>query len=267
MSATLRCGEARALLDAEAGGRLAALEVDGLSLLVARGPGALARPTAWGSYPLAPWAGRVRRGRFRHGGREYRLPINWPPHAIHGTTFDRAWRVASRDDRSARLEIDLGEAWPFRGHAVQTFALSENALDWQLTVSAENEPFPACLGWHPWWRRRLERGAEVRLAFEARWMYRRDDEGLALPDRVAPGSGPWDDCFTGVAAPPTLVWDGALRLALRSDGDHWVVYDEPEHALCVEPMTGPPDALNIAPRTVEPGRPLTLSVRASWEPD
>jgi aldose 1-epimerase len=259
----LHCGEARAAIDLEAGGRLASLEVDGLSLLVARGSGEQARPTAWGSYPLAPWAGRVRHARFDFGGRSFSLPPNWPPHAIHGTTFDRAWELRESDTRSARVAVDLGERWPFRGRAEQTFELSEDALEWSLMLHAD-EPFPASLGWHPWWRRRLGRGEEVRLLFEADWMYRRDDEGLALPERVRPSPRPWDDCFVGVPAPPALVWDGALRLSIESDADHWVVYDEPRHALCVEPMTGPPDALNIAPRVVEPGRPLALSVRLAW---
>jgi aldose 1-epimerase len=208
----------------------------------------------------------VREGRFHFGGRDYTLPVNWPPHAIHGTTFDRPWRWLDRDERTARMEIDLGPGWPFRGRAEQSFVLEEGALDWQLALYTEEEPFPASLGWHPWWRRRLERGAEVRLSFEARSMYRRDDEGIAVAERVTPSPRPWDDCFTGVTVPPTLIWDEALRLSITSDGDHWVVYDEPLHALCVEPMTGPPDALNIAPKTVEPGRPLVLTVRVAWEP-
>ncbi|MGH0035775.1 MAG: aldose epimerase [Myxococcota bacterium] len=269
MSVTLRSGEARARLDPDAGGRLAGLEVAGLSLLVAKGDGELARPTAWGSYPLAPFAGRCREGRFSFEGRQYALPVNWPPHAIHGTTFDRPWRLLDHDERSAHMEIDLGlgDGWPFPGRALQSFALEDGALAWRLEVHASEAPFPASLGWHPWWRRRLARGEEARLAFDARWMYRRDEEGIALAERVRPSARPWDDCFTGVEAPPALAWDGALRLAIESDGDHWVVYDEPRHAICVEPMTGPPDALNIAPEVVTPDRPLGLSVRVVWESD
>jgi len=80
----------------------------------------------------------------------------------------------------------------------------------------------------------------------------------------APPAGPWDDCCTDPAAPPRLRWPGALALALVSPTDHWVVYDEPAEAICVEPMTGPPDALNIAPRVVEPGHPLVLETRFAW---
>ena len=39
-------------------------------------------PIRWGAYPMAPWAGRIRDGRFTFRGRDVRLPLNLPPHAI-----------------------------------------------------------------------------------------------------------------------------------------------------------------------------------------
>ncbi len=39
----------------------------------------------------------------------------------------------------------------------------------------------------------------------------------------------------------------------------------PAHAICVEPLSGPPDALNIAPRLVEPGKPLVGEFRFAWQ--
>ena len=49
-----------AVVDLEAGGRLASFVVDGRELLVTEGPG----PIAWGSFPMVPYAGRVRNGWF-----------------------------------------------------------------------------------------------------------------------------------------------------------------------------------------------------------
>ncbi len=264
MKHSIGAGPARAEFDLEAGGRMASLAIDGLELLVAPDSPERSPATAWGSYPLAPWAGRIRDARFRFEGREHALPVNWPPHAIHGTTFDRAWSLDAADERSLALSIDLGSDWPFGGRAVQTASLEADHLDWRLEVRAEAEAFPASLGWHPWWRRHIGRGEEARLSFRAGAMYRRDEHDVAIAEKVSPPPGPWDDCFTDVQEPPVIEWPGALRLALTSDSDHWVVYDEPEHALCVEPMTGPPDALNIEPRRVEPGRPLALGVRLAW---
>ena len=87
-------------------------------------------------------------------------------------------------------------------------------------------------------------------------MYVRDAVGITTLDRVAPGPGPWDDCFTDLRRPPVLRWPGLLELTIDSDCRDWVVYTVPTEALCVEPQTAPPDALNLEPAIVEPGRPV-----------
>ncbi len=72
-------------------------------------------------------------------------------------------------------------------------------------------------------------------------MYPRDGEGIATLPCVDPTTGPWDDCF--IADSITLI-RGGQRLRLRSDHDHWVVYDGTPHATCVEPQSGPPGRLH-----------------------
>jgi aldose 1-epimerase len=260
----LEAGEARVVLDAQAGGRIAALSVAGLDLLVGRPSEASGDEAAdalrWGLYPMAPWAGRVRGGRFRFAGEEHALPLGMPPHAIHGTVFDRPWSHEGR----GRIGIDLGPDWPWAGHARQEVTLAPDALTLRLSVESAGARFPASLGWHPWFRRRLARGALLELAVQAESMWRRDADGIPTGERVTPPPGPWDDCFTDVAQPVELVWPGALRLALFSSAPCWVVYDEPAHAVCVEPQTAPPDALNTEPAIVEPGAPLVADFTLRW---
>jgi aldose 1-epimerase len=128
-------------------------------------------------------------------------------------------------------------------------------------VHADHDPFPAQVGWHPWFARPVE------LTFSATAKYRRDGDGIPDGTLVDPGPRPWDDCFTGVDAPPELRWDDGLVVTVRSDCDHWVVYDEPAHALCVEPQSGPPDGLTLAPALVEPGRPLVRTMTWTWGTD
>ncbi len=239
-----------------AGGRLASLEVAGLELLRPAGPD----PIRWGCYPMAPFAGRVRRGRFRFRGREYALPCRMPPHAIHGTVFDRPFEVLGPGE----LRCDLGPEWPFRGALHERVSVGARHVRLELVLTAE-EPFPASLGWHPWFRRRLERGGSARLHLDAAAMYRRDEEGIPDGTLVPPPPGPWDDCFTGLRTTPVVEWPGALRLRLGSDATCFVVYDEPADALAVEPQTAPPDALNRMPRVVAPGRPLRLGLTLEVE--
>jgi aldose 1-epimerase len=68
-----------------------------------------------------------------------------------------------------------------------------------------------------------------------------------------------------VRSAPEIIWPGALRLRLLSEVSYWVVYSEPEHAICIEPMTGPPNALNLGPIEVRPGQPLVANLRLQWE--
>ena len=72
-----------------------------------------------------------------------------------------------------------------------------------------------------------------------------------------PTTGPWDDCFIA-DSDITLIREGQ-RLRLRSDHDHWVVYDGTPHATCVEPQSGPPDGFTLAPHRLEPGQRLALT--------
>jgi aldose 1-epimerase len=252
----LEAGDVRLEVSPADGGRISSLQIGGRELLLTEGFG----PIAWGCYPMAPFAGRVREGRFTFGGRSWQLPINWPPHAIHGFVFDRPWRVV--DDRT--LAIDLAAEWPFRGTVEQRFDLSDDGLVATMELVAD-APMPATIGWHPWFRRRLDAdGPPVELRFEAESMYVRDAEGIPTGELVAPGPRPWDDCFSGVRPDPMLTWPGALELVIASSCDHWVVYDEPADAVCVEPQTGPPDALNLGPAVVEPERPLVATMEWRW---
>jgi galactose mutarotase-like enzyme len=44
-----------------------------------------------------------------------------------------------------------------------------------------------------------------------------------------------------------------------------VVFDEPEHAICVEPQSHPPDAFNLGPEVARPGAPVVVTATWSWQ--
>ncbi len=253
----LRAGDTRVVVRPTHGGRIGQVSVGGRELLVGGHPFG---PVSWGSYPMAPWAGRIRRGQFAFNGARHQLPLAAPPHALHGVVLDRPWRVDGRD----AISIDMDGRWPFRGRVSQRFAVREDGLDVEMTLEAD-EPQPAVIGWHPWFRRALEPGGvPVRLSFDAAEMLVRDAEGIPSGARTSPPDGPWDDCFTGLRSDPVLEWPG-LRLTLSSSCPWWVVYTQPAYAVCVEPQSGPPDAANSGPQLVTPGAPLTHTMRWRWE--
>lgn len=255
-----------------AGGRIASIVVAGTELLVTAeragiDPDDLRDPVAamqWGSFPMAPWAGRIRHGRFTHEGTVHTLPLDLPPHAIHGTTYRRPWTMTSSDTTTVSMRTDL--AWPLGGWATQRIALHGTTLRCDLEVVAGDRSMPAQVGWHPW----FVKPVRTRLRFAA--MHARDAEGIPTGELVDPGAeGTLDDCLVDPLATPLLVVPGhrgtpEVEVELVSDCRHVVVYDRPDHATCVEPQSGPPDAANRDPVVLAPGeslrRHLTLHLRA-----
>jgi aldose 1-epimerase len=261
---TLRAGDARLTIDPAAGGRFASLVIGGHELLVTEGLG----PIEWGCFPMAPFAGRIRDGRLTFRGRAYQLETNLPPNAIHGTVFVRPWDVTGRAVDRAELMVDLGPGWPFIGHVTTSIALRPDGLEASLVLEGD-EPMPAWLGWHPWFKREVA-DVTAELDIAAEHMYARGTDGLPTGALVPPSSRPWDDAFVGVRAPIRLTWPGVASLVLTATADVWVVYDERPYAICLEPQTGPPDAVNLAaiagtaPPIAEPGRPMSLTMSWRW---
>ena len=292
-----------------AGGRIRQITVGRASVhttLLADPPGG-ASPTGsgWGSFPMVPWAGRLRHGRFETNGHTVALGLNVqdgigpggglidPPisplpagtnasvehehrHAIHGTTFARPWTVEqtngdavelsctlSGDEQPAPSQYCLG--WPFPGVARQRIEVAPDRLVCSLSVdAAPGVSFPAAVGWHPWFH------TPQRVDMTPTSMYVRDDTGIPtgqlVPAFSGPhASGPWDDCFVN-QDPVRLSYQRsvAATVTITSDCDHLVVFDHPEHATCIEPQSGPPDALNLAPLIVSTASPLMRTMTIGW---
>jgi len=271
----LATGPARAVVDPVAGGRLAALRVHGLDLLV--GPDASGGdPLRWGAYPMAPWVGRLAGGRFVHAGREVRVPADLGAHAIHGTVWKTPWRADAQGPVAVSLSCPL--TWPLGGRASEEIRLGRDRLEWTLSLHAAQQSFPAACGWHPWWRRELGRGGSLaveihELAQPATRRFERDADTLPTGRLVDPGPRPadgWDDCFWFDGDAPTVVlrWPGVLTLRISSGCEYLVLYDQLPHALCVEPQTGPPDAFHLdRAMVVSPGAALTATMQWSWARD
>lgn len=252
----LHAGDATVLVSPVSGGRIASIEVGGDELLVTGAPGD--DPLLWGSYPMVPYAGRIRHGRFEWEGRTVRLPVNLEPHAIHGSGFVSTWDVL--DEGRDHVELQTSLSWSLGGRAHQHLQLTPDALVCVLTVTADSDPMPVTLGWHPWFRKPLS--ADLRFAR----MYAKDDEGIPTGELVEPRPQPWDDCFVEPLGPLVMQVTPMVAVTVSSDCDHWVVYTAPEHATCVEPQSGPPDAANRGTATVlQPGDMLQRTMTIAWQ--
>ncbi|MGP3984054.1 aldose epimerase family protein [Streptomyces sp. KR80] len=254
----LGAGDAELTMLPALGCRIGSLRIGGRELL--------RQGARFGSFPMVPWCGRVENGRFRNGAVQHQLPRNSPPHAIHGTGRDTAWRTARAEQDSAVFTYDLAEPWPYPGRVTQLVALTAESLTLTMGVETIGDSFPAQVGWHPWFLRNLGGGgADVEIDFHPAWQEERGENHLPTGRRMEPKPGPWDDCFgmpDGVAV--TLRWPGQLELKISSRTEWVVVYDEQPAAVCVEPQSGPPNGLNTLPRLVTPVEPLEMAVTWTW---
>jgi len=264
----LGAGDVSVVVAPTAGGRIGQITVGGQPLLVDM-PTEDAQPIGWGTFPMAPWAGRISAGRFVFDGIEHQLQLNHVDgdggpgrsHSIHGTVFTRPWSVVEHSATAITMSCPLAGAldWPFGGTVTQSVEVASDRATCELWIDTDDGRFPAELGWHPWFRK------PDHLEFAPTAMYRRDAFGIPTGELVEPADGPWDDCFVNTES-VVLRYDrqSAPEVTVTSDCDHWVVFDEPADATCVEPQSGPPDALNLTSHVVDPANPLRRTMTISW---
>ena len=249
--------QAELTVDLKAGGRLSSFVLQGHEILVPRN----SDPFGWGCYPMIPWAGRIRNGLFDWEGRRMSLPINMEPHAIHGTLYNAQWtQIAAGVAQKA-----FTAPWDFPGYAQSRFELSDHEFVWTIEVHAESKPMPCIVGWHPWFLRDGNRSQEAAISFAPETMYERDKTGIPTGRKIDAVPRPWDDCFENTGGPVTIQCAGGLDVEVSSDCSHWVIYDEPEHAYCIEPQSGPPNGFNFDELSiVRPGEPLVRTMTWRW---
>jgi aldose 1-epimerase len=262
----LEAGDTSAVVDSAAGGRVTSLVVGVHELLVPDG----ADIFHWGSFPMAPWVGRLRDGRFRFDDEVVHLPANAGRHALHGLVTDLPWTVTANGPRFVSLAVELGsgagDPWPWPCRVEQVITLSPGGMDFRLEVHSDR-PMPADIGWHPWFTRTLSSASgpvDAELDVTDGRIYVNDADGLPSGELGPPPPRPWDYCFVEFDRPPTLRWPGLLELVVDSDCDHWVLYDKEPAGVCVEPWTGPPNSLNASPHVVTPDRPLAATMSWAW---
>ncbi|MEE8046983.1 MAG: hypothetical protein V3T49_09085, partial [Dehalococcoidia bacterium] len=118
-------------------------------------------PHGEGSFIMAPWVNRIRDGRLVTPDGIHELPMNQPPHAIHGLVREREWTVKEVTENTLELEIQLEEPWPYAGHIEYSLGLDGRSLVQTMRLIAgpnETRPFPGSVGWHPWFNTTLGTG-------------------------------------------------------------------------------------------------------------
>jgi aldose 1-epimerase len=267
---TLRSANLKAVIYPADGCRLTSLSAFGYELLRQWNP--QRKAFQYGCFPMIPWVGRLDSAILNFAGNRYPLPMNKPPHALHGMSCFAPWQTVNKTENSATFVFELDHPWPWRGQVRQTFELSDDSLTITLTVTTDEHAFPAAAGWHPWfakWTGSTEQVAaapigdesdQLRLLFNADWQEEPGDNELPTGKRITPLPGPWDDCFGfNDKMNASLVWPDKVRLDMTSPATAMVIFDKQPDAACVEPLSGPPNSVNSAPQLVSKGSPLIVT--------
>jgi aldose 1-epimerase len=278
----LRAGAVAAEIDAENGGLLTSVAIDGDELLAPVVPQPRGVPRG-GSYLLAPWVGELFEGRLPFRGREHRLPTGGDRHAIHGLVFSGAWEVEDHTERRVGLRRDLVAPWPFGGWVRQAFALDPAGLTQTAEITAGSRAMPVSLGWHPWFRvsdpERVSVTVDARrhLVLDADLIPTGASHDVAgevdLRDGPAIGGRRMDVVYVDVASPARLMLPGRTVVIDFDPAISIVVVYAADGSVCIEPWTSWPDAANASARghdagliILEAGETVSRWMRWTWSP-
>ena len=115
----------------------------------------------YGCFPMVPWAGRLGDATLTVGEKQYALPANKPPHALHGMACYSSWESVEHKADTLKLRMPLGAPWPWQGEVLQTLTLEDDALILRLEIHTMSETFPASAGWHPWFVKQDRKSTEL----------------------------------------------------------------------------------------------------------
>jgi aldose 1-epimerase len=237
---------------------------------------------------MAPWANRLDEQAFYANGRRYAFDMQLgnvtgalPLHGFMSRTDQ--WQVieAAHDDRSAwvtsRLDAHKQPAWmtqwPF-GHAIEmTYRLQDGVLEVVTKVrSFAAEPMPVSIGYHPFYQLTDSPREEWTLSVPAgtHWLLSPEKvpTGETQPaDKLFPGGAAalrdcsFDDVFSDLLRDThgraTVTLKGRRQQLEISQGPNYkalVIYSpHPQNFICVEPMAGITNALNLGHKGVYKG--------------
>ncbi len=220
------------------------------------------------SFIMAPYPNRIRDGAFTFDGVHHQL--RYPEkHAIHGDVRNRPWEVLAVGGQEAVLQFkspafsDINFPFPF--DCALYYRLDDSTLhtDFFLTNTGDSD-MPAGVGFHPYFRRSLVDGEEVKLQFRVRGAYPFRGE-VPLPEGPPRPLLPSEDystlrildsvldhCFCGWHGAAIFEWPKSrVRLELQADAplNHLVVYSPAgKDFFAVEPQSQMIDGVNFIDR-------------------
>ena len=244
------------------------------------------------SFVMAPWANRIKNGKFDCTKGNFNLLASNPfviQHAIHGTAIFSEWNLVNAKDTSVVISTDLADPWPFKGKVELKIYLDGASLNQELLITNnDTEIMPFSMGWHPWFNKYLGT-EEVELIFDAKYKWETTSDDIPTSKKVitdeilkakkgfSPKPGTLNECYRlQDKTNAYLKWpELTLKIQSSSECGHLMVYtpNNPlDHLLCVEPQTATINCFQLNDNSVddtgilfvEPGKNHLISTNWSW---
>lgn len=256
---TLACGSLQLELSPSIGGSISAFEwIDGGAVrpILRQRHSPLKKSLDASSFPLVPYANRIRGGEFHYHRRTVRIAPNMAddPNPLHGQGWLNPWSVHEASGKHAVLHYrhEAGE-WPWTYEASQEFRLDEEGLTVSLACTNLGAgPMPCGLGQHPYFHCTPQTRIDAQVA--SAWTIDED----VLPLNKVPAQGRYDlkdrlactqDLDNGFGG-----WDGEAHISdpdwpyeirLTSDVHFLQIYSPPGGGIfAAEPVSHANAALN-----------------------
>jgi aldose 1-epimerase len=238
-------------------------------------------PPALGAscFPMIPYAGRLREGRFEFESRSIQYPLNALPerHSSHGDGFTRSWSLTTLERHRAVLDILPVPSAPIQYHCSQSIELTEDRLEVKLNMrNLESRRIPIGVGLHPYFANR--KSATLRAHLPVLWNW---DQEL-MPTTCEPNRrmAEFERGISGAELPIAAQywgWNGdaqiewpaerlQVRVLTRPQLEHVVIWTPVgEEFFCFEPINHATDSFNVCKLHPLGMKPVVLNPDESFE--
>ena len=220
---------------------------------------------------MAPWAGRLSSNSITWSSRTHEFPRNYQDFALHGFVLDVPADSVSIDQGTECVSVVTTHVmtnWVGPLIIESSWKIYAESLVTTLRASTNSiESIPVLMGWHPWFRNRLNGGQLLTVQC--------DDAKLAVREGSLPtgelqvatmGDRPFDDAFQVPGKEVNLMWGDDLVLRVKSSHEWFVLFNELADFTCLEPQNGPPNvfAKPIGCDTYIITRDSPLELKVEW---
>lgn len=225
---------------------------------------------------LSPWGNRLANGEWQHKGRILQVPINEisKNNANHGLLIDRVYDVfeIKPDSITLTTTIDAPSGYPFVVETFVTYQLTDNGLEvTHAAINRSSEPAPYAVGAHPYFTISGTATGDLELRSGAKMVSTYNEQ--QIPTGAMPVDGTRFDLREGKPVAASVIDHHYFDLPRDSNGQAHTYLSSPDgeidvwqdstftdlviftpdfypteagliHAVAIEPMSSPPNALN-----------------------